>query len=275
VRKIIAFAAALAFSGQALAADLYQPEQPVEQAPVAEPVVAANGWYLRGDVSYDIMKLRGTEYFEGGAASNLVSYDSAKVNNTGNIGLGVGYQVTDYFRVDKTFDYMFKTNFRGMKDCGPCVSHDVSSLTAFSLMANAYVDITKMGMFTPYLGAGIGGTYVKWDDFHGKTVCTDDTCEGDSKSFYKGRANWRFTYAVMAGTSVDINCKVKADVGYRYRHVSGGKMFGYNNNGGPAADKGFDIHEVRTGLRYSFGDCGEQAYLPPVDLPSQPQPVFK
>jgi opacity protein-like surface antigen len=128
-------------------------------------------------------------------------------------------------------------------------------------------------MFTPYLGAGIGGTYVKWDNFKGKVNCTDDCT--DSDSFYKGRANWRFTYAVMAGTAVDINCKVKADIGYRYRHVVGGKMFGYNNHGGPGADKGFDIHEVRTGLRYNFGECDQQAYLPPVDLPSQPQPVFK
>jgi opacity protein-like surface antigen len=174
--------------------------------------------------------------------------------------------------VDTTFDYMFSAKFRGSTSgiCGStgaaCVSSDVSALTAYSLMANAYVDIGTWGMVTPYLGAGIGGTYVMWDNLQN----TDD----DGTFSHKGKESWRFTYALMAGASMDLTCNLKADAGYRYRHVAGGDMFGYKLNGGPGYDKGLDIHEARLGLRYAFGDCAQEAYLPPVEIPQQ-QPVYK
>ena len=281
MKKILALASLLlALSGQAFAADLYvPPEQPAE-APVAEPVVAANGWYLRGDVSYDVMKLRGAKYFQG--SNSLVNdFDKADVDNTGNLGLGVGYQINDYLRVDTTFDYMFSADFNGSTSgrCGSavnCRSHDTSALTAYSLMANAYVDIGHYGLFTPYIGAGLGGTYVKWDDLKNTACNANNSNDCDDTVTHKGRAGWRFTYALMAGAAIDINCNLKADVGYRFRHVVGGDMFGYNLNGGPGSDKGFNIHEARAGLRYAFdnGDC-QQAYVPPADMPQQQQPVFK
>jgi opacity protein-like surface antigen len=284
MRKILAIASlALALSGQAFAADLYVPEQPAE-APVAAPV-ASSGWYLRGDVSYDFMNLRGAKYFQG--SNKLVNdFDRASLDDTGNIGVGVGYQVNDYLRVDTTLDYMFSADFNGSTSgrtfnsgsaCdGGCKSHDTSALTAYSLMANAYVDIGHYGVFTPYAGAGIGGTYLKWDDLKNTACNSKNPGKCDDTVTHNGREGWRFTYALMAGTAIDINCNLKADVGYRYRHVVGGNMFGYNENGGPGSDKGLDIHEARAGLRYAFdnGDCAP-VYVPPADMPQQQQPVFK
>ena len=274
MKKIVAFAsAALALGSQAYAADLYQPAPMVEPQPIeSQPVVAAaGGWYLRGDVSYDVMNLKGAKYFQG--SNSLVNdFDHAKLSNTGNLGVGVGYQLDEHFRVDTTLDYMFRAKFRGTTSgvCGStgaaCVSNDSSSFSALGLMANAYVDIGKWGLFTPYVGAGLGGTYIKWDKLKNHN--------DDGTTVHKGKESWRFTYALMAGTSVDINCKLKADIGYRYRHVAGGPMFGYKLNGGPGSDKGLDIHEARAGLRYAFGGCDEAAYLPPVEIPQQ-QPVFK
>jgi opacity protein-like surface antigen len=86
---------------------------------------------------------------------------------------------------------------------------------------------------------------------------------------HNGSSSWRFAYALMAGVSVDINCALKADVGYRYRKIKGGGMFGYVSNGGPGYDRGFHNHEVRGGLRYTFGGCKETAYVPPVTYPPQ------
>ena len=271
MKRILAYASvAAALAAPAQAADLYQPE-PAPQY-IEQPVVAAaSGWYLRGDVSYDIMDMKGAHYFQG-SNSRVNDFDSAELNNTGNLGVGIGYQVNDYFRVDKTFDYMFSTKFRGSTSgvCsggGACKSRDVSHFSAYSLMANAYVDIYKWGMFTPYVGFGLGGTYVKWDKLKNTTE--------DGSFTHKGRDSWRFTYALMAGTTVDINCQFKADLGYRYRHVSGGNMFGYRLNGGPGSDKGFNIHEFRSGVRYQFGDSCQTAYLPPAELPQAETPIFK
>lgn len=276
MKKIVAIASAMfafgaQFGAQANAADLYEPV-PAPQA-IEQPVMAsANGWYLRGDMSYDITNMKGAHYFADDSG-DLYNFKSAGLNNTGNLGVGVGYQVNDYFRVDKTFDYMFKSQFRGSttgicETTGQrCTSKDVSHFSAYSLMANAYVDIYKWGMVTPYVGFGLGGTYVMWDKLNN----TND----DGSFDHQGRKSWRFTYAVMAGASIDVTCQVKADVGYRYRNVASGDMFGFSTGAGPGYDKGFDIHEFRTGVRYQLGDTCQTAYMPPADIPTTTQPVFK
>lgn len=274
----VAFALA---ATSAFSADLYQPEQ----APPPEVAVAqSSGWYLRGDVGYAFTKLRGANYFQG-SNSNMQDFDSAELDDSFTLGGGVGYQINDYLRTDATVDYLFKSDFKGSTrgDCGACgpdftavsaTSRDSSSLTAVSLLANAYVDIGHYGAFTPYVGGGLGGTYIKWDKLH-NTSCSDaDSSSCDETVTHNGRGSWRFTYALMAGTAIDLTCNLKADVGYRYRHIEGGDMFGYAENGGPGYDKGLNLHEARVGARYNFGGCETASYMPPADIPVAPA-VYK
>ncbi|MCF3638381.1 porin family protein [Rhizobium sp. TRM95111] len=270
--------AVLAAATAAEAADVYQPE--VIQAPAIEqPVVAAaSGWYLRGDIGWGYNDLRGAHFYQGSNA-NRRSFDSADLKSSFSLGGGVGYQINNYLRTDVTLDYMFNADFEGSTSggCGvaaDCVSTDRSSLSALSLLANAYVDIGTYGIVTPYVGAGIGGTYVKWDDLENTSCENGDPTNCDPTVTHKGKRNWRFTYALMAGASVDLACNLKADAGYRFRHVTGGNMFGYAMNGGPGSDKGFYTHEARLGLRYMLDACQEATYMPPADIPVQ-QPVYK
>lgn len=277
MRKVLSGVVAVLLTGtSAYAADVYQPE--VIEAPVQEVAIETGGWYLRGDAGFSYNRLRGAHYFQG---SNAIvrDFDSAKLKHGFTLGGGVGYQITNHLRTDVTLDYLFKSKFRGSTSgsCGvavACTSTDVASLTALSLLANAYVDIGTYGVVTPYVGAGIGGTYVNWGDLK-NTSCDDgDPTNCDPTVVHRGKKSWRFTYALMAGASVDVTCNLKADLGYRFRHVTKGEMFGYNLNGGPGYDKGFYSHEARAGLRYSFNGCDQQAYLPPVDIPVQ-QPIYK
>ena len=67
----------------------------------------------------------------------------------------------------------------------------------------------------------------------------------------------------MAGTSYCLTDNLKLDVGYRYSHVNGGRMFELapvtGPGAGPGFDDGFNVHEARAGLRYQFGGdtgCG-------------------
>ncbi|MCD2180104.1 outer membrane protein [Rhizobium sp. C1] len=265
--------AAVMMGANAQAADLIQPE--VVQAPPPEVQIASvSGWYLRGDAAYSIVNIRGAGYDITNSATGYVggnTFARTKVDNTGTIGVGAGYQFNNYLRSDVTLDYSFRTTFNGSTDgfCGtgnPCSSRDISHMTLFSLLANAYLDLGTYGSVTPYVGAGIGASHVDWDVLSN----SDD----DGTFIHGGTSSWRFTYALMAGASVDLTCNLKADVGYRYRHVNGGPMFNSIsfNSGvqvGPGRDKGFDIHEVRGGLRYQFGNggCGEIAAAPPAPLP--------
>ncbi|MFB2553452.1 outer membrane protein [Ensifer soli] len=264
------------------AADLYQPVEaaaPIIEQP--EAVVETSGWYLRGDVGYSFNKLRGAHFYQGSNGYRR-DFDKADVDNSYTIGGGVGYQANRYLRADLTVDYLGKSDFRGATtgSCGvdpfACTSRDRASFSGWSVLANAYVDLGTYYSITPYVGAGLGGTRISWSNLK-NTSCSDaDPTNCDPTMTHKGKDSWRFTYAVMAGAAVDVTCNLKADVGYRYRRVLGGDMFGYKAHGGPGSDKGFNLHEVRAGLRYSFGGCPEEAYVAPpvVDYPVE-QPVYK
>ncbi|MDQ6437022.1 porin family protein [Mesorhizobium sp. LHD-90] len=269
---IAGLAAVLASSAAvpALAADYAEPPVVVE-APV-EPVYDApdiGGWYIRGDIDYHWMDFRGAEYTLYGEPLGQTGSLDGDLKGAMSLGAGIGYQINDYFRVDLTGDYFFESDFDGSTSgiCGGvlCTSSDSSSVEAFLLLANAYVDLGTYYGFTPYVGAGIGGAYVKWD-----TLKNTD----DNGSFeHEGDGDWRFAYAAMAGVSYCVTDRTKLDVGYRYSHIDGGKMFGFAEGAGPGYDDGFNTHEVRAGLRYQFsGRTGCEA---PVPVAYEPAPVYK
>ncbi|WP_290895401.1 outer membrane protein [Hoeflea sp.] len=275
MKMIFLAATAMVFAGvgSAAAADVLPPivEAPIYEPPVSHPLPAASGWYIRGDVGYSWNRSRGVDFFQGDL-NTYSSFTSSKLRGSYSVGAGVGYQISDYLRSDVTFDYFGKAKFRGSTagTCGglaPCTSTDLAEMTAYSLLANAYVDFYKQGRFTLYGGAGIGGTHVKWNGLE-NTACRDDGTGCVPTDYHGGGAKWRFTYALMAGASVDLTCNLKADVGYRYRRVSGGGMFrALNSSGYQGYDRGFDAHDVRGGLRYSFGGCAqEEVYIEPAPI---------
>jgi opacity protein-like surface antigen len=274
-KMILAVAAvAMLASSAAHSADLYQPEpqpQPYMDAPEVT-VSEASGWYLRGDLGYSFNELRGAEFFQGSNAT-LSDFTTASIKDNFTIGAGVGYQVNSYLRSDLTFDYMFKSDFNGSTNgsCGVatvCTSTDLAAMKAYTLMANAYVDLGSYAYFTPYIGAGIGGSYVKWDKLRNTSCETADPTNCDGTEEHGGKGSWRFAYQLMAGASIDVTCNVKADIGYRFRQTLGGDMFGYQAGGGPGYDKGFYSHDIHAGARYVFGGCEQPvAYEPP------PQPI--
>jgi len=276
MKKIFLAASAMVLAGvgSAAAADILPPpviEAPIYEAPVSQPVAAASGWYLRGDAGYAWNKIGNPAYFQGSNA-NLVGFTSSELRSSYSVGVGVGYQMNSYLRSDVTLDYFSKADFRGSTTgaCGvavACVSSDISNVSGLSLLANAYVDLGTYGRFTPYAGAGIGGTHVSWNSLSNTSCSAANPALCDPTVTHSGQKSWRFTYALMAGASVDLTCKLKADVGYRYRHISGGRMFGFALNGGPGYDGGISSHEVRGGLRYSLGGCAqEQVYIEPAPI---------
>ncbi|MER8481928.1 outer membrane protein [Mesorhizobium sp. M1322] len=274
--RMVLFAALLAgVAGPVFAADFVEPPvvEPAPPPPVYEQPVEYGGWYIRGDIDYHWSKFRGGDYITYSAAppQNPGSFDSGKLEGAFSAGAGVGYQINQHFRTDLTLDWMSKSDFRGSTSgfCGinqtPCTSTDTSSYSALLLLANAYVDIGTWHGITPYVGAGIGGAWVKWDTLHNSDI------DGDFE--HHGGKDWRFAYAAMAGASYCLTDRVKLDLGYRFSHIEGGKMFDYasDSNVGPGYDKGINVHEVRGGLRYQFGnsDCAQ-----PEPIAYEPEPVY-
>lgn len=258
----------------------------ITHIPVAEPVPAyeirgtedvsvhsESGFYVRGDVGYNWTELKGINYTLYGFAGDSGRFDTYELDNSWTLGGGLGYQINRHLRTDVTLDYMFDADFQGSTtgSCGAaaaCVSTDLSSMSAYTLLANAYVDFWAYGSFSAYVGAGIGGTYVKWDDLLNTSCEVGNPTNCDPTITHGGNSEWRFSAALMAGGAYHFRCDLAADVGYRYRYVSGGQMFGYSTGGGPGYDQNFHVHEARAGLRYYPGrDCSPPPVIPPYEPP--------
>jgi opacity protein-like surface antigen len=272
---IAALAAGVALP--AFAADMPEPiVEPAPAAPIAYDEPDVGGWYIRGDVDYHWSDLDGADYITYGpnGEGGVGTFDTTDLKGAMSLGAGVGYQIDDHFRVDLTGDYWFDADFRGSTSgvCGgaPCTSVDSSSVNTFLLLANAYVDLGTYHGITPYIGAGIGGARVEWDNLRNEIP-------GLPPVEHEGSANWRFAYAVMAGASYCLTNKLKLDAGYRYSRIEGGRMFEIApGNPGPGFDGGFDTHEVRGGLRYQFG--GRSGCEAPAEVAYEPpavEPVYK
>lgn len=260
------------FIPAAQAADMDIIPAPVEEAYV--PVEVGNGWYLRGDISYDMSTNASGSYrtFDGTTYST-VAYDRFDFAATKDFAFGVGYQYNSFLRGDLTGGY-WRRNVSGTDtDPGRCTvaapvgstcrSTDSSSVSGIELMANAYADLGTFVGVTPYVGAGAGVTFLNFDTLTNASHCIDAAgvviggC--GTTATHPGEKSMRFTWALMAGASYDISKNLKFDLGYRYARVAGGSMFGFDSatagigaTGVQGTHKAFSSHQIKAGLRYSL-----------------------
>lgn len=246
----------------ALAFDL--PPQ-VEAPEYTGTIANASGWYIRGDLGYNTSMDGGKPTLKtwdfGNETATTSAFDQNRFSKDFTLNAGGGYQFNDFLRTDLTLDY-FRTSFSGASDwerCGDKAStkclYKGQDMTALGLLVNGYVDLGTYWGFTPYLGAGAGTSYVKWGDVNQSVDCR--RCDvNDPMLDHEGADSWRFTYALMAGTSYDLTDRLKMDFGYRFSQIASGDMFQFNGYeqadgafGAKAKDKGLTRHEFRTGLR--------------------------
>jgi opacity protein-like surface antigen len=242
---------------------LNAPEIDVSQSTVAQ------SWYFRGDLGYAGW-MRGDEpEYRSSTLGVRHRFDTSRFSNPVSYGLGVGYQFNDTSRFDLTADF-FGGDLSGRSDLDvPCSGAEAAGTrcgfkhkadySAINVMANGYVDLGTVAGFTPYVGVGLGATHVRWDALASDPSCIDgaSACSGDdyARRSMSGDDSWRFTYALMAGASVDLTDRVKFDFGYRFSDVAGGRMSNEPDGFGGGAeveDEGFQKHELRAGLRFTI-----------------------
>lgn len=274
---IAASVATMAAAPMALAAEpTYYPPEPLPEPqpePVPElPEPAVSGWYLRGDISYDVFEDPKITYNEH--TGDPLKFTRAEIDDTWNIGFGVGYRFNDWFRTDATFAYHHTTDFHGNTEgvCAPwidgkCFSKEKAEITKLTAMANAYVDLGHWSGFSPYVGAGIGAAHIDWSNYH-----FVNACEGDCTGFvvsggdWWSNSEWQLAWALMAGVAVDLTDHLALDVGYRFVNIDDGVLIKDNELlHGDVKFKDLKEHEARIGLRYTFG---APAFVP--EAPSQP-----
>jgi opacity protein-like surface antigen len=254
----------------------YDPPIVIDDAEEYVPVEIGSGWYLRGDVGYvfdaSIGQVDYTVFDPILLAYGPSTFTSQSIDTDFSWGGGFGYRFTDYFRADATVDG-FRADFNGSTAsdlaCAPvnppaddttCRSENGSEVSAVSVMANGYVDLGTYVGITPYVGAGLGYSYLSWSNLNDTTYCVDGAitdCPSEAAvggTSHGGEDGWSFTYALMAGVAYDISKNFKLDLGYKYRNIDGGDMFGWDSaeTFGDGSHGNIETHEVRLGLRYEL-----------------------
>lgn len=271
---ISALAAFVVVSGSAKAADYLPPPPP-------EP--CCGGWYLRGDIGFSnqrVDSLFNANYAGYSTVSNIdKSFDAAPF-----FGLGIGYTVNDWFRVDVTGEYRGKANFHGF-DVGVLPSGDsaadryTASKYEWTFLLNGYVDLGTWYKVTPFIGAGIGTSYNVITNFGDFSTCINSGgCTG-ADAYAGSNGKWQFAWALYAGLAYQITRDVTVELAYRYLDLGdaqSGDVYqftGANTFYNPQEFRGLTSHDLKLGLRVNldaFTGHAEPLYAPP---PPPPPPL--
>ena len=178
-----------------------------------------NGFYLGGRggiVKHDYSK-------KGNSGINTDGLDKNKLMLSG----ALGYRY-NYFRTELEYVWRQKSEKKFSEGAGESQKYNFKT---YSYMLNGYFDFAPYRWFTPYVGAGIGFTSMKYKD----SYSTGGTHVENGN--YKPT---RFTWSVGGGLSVKVTNRFNVDAGYRYYDM------------GSIKHADITAHEIYTGLRYVF-----------------------
>lgn len=265
------------------------PPPPVYQAP--QPVVyqqasldIGSGWYLRGDIGLSAQKFTNFAHTQTNAGFNWPAdwkILHTDIKDAMYFGLGAGYQLSSWFRIDFTGEYRQSTKGKvtgqyGIGCAQPfCIDIYDFDHQASVFLVNAYLDMGTWWCFTPFVGFGIGGAYHKFN------AMTDVNPNGGFGYMDPATSSdWTFAYAIHAGVAYEVTKAFKIELAYRYLSL-GSPDTGIINCGstgcagsGPRAFytlTDFTANELRLGFRWAI-DCCETPPPPPV---YQPPPLMR
>ncbi|MBQ8672299.1 MAG: porin family protein [Alphaproteobacteria bacterium] len=178
--------------------------------------------YVSGKVSYDFNKVK----VKASNVNDSVAHAKLDKNLFGThvaYGVRAGY-VRGEVELNNSRD--IKRNY--VSDEGLDIEH--FRLYKHSVMANVYFDYLTCTPWTPYVGAGLGTSYLKAD------------FGDEAKSVYN------LAWQVMAGVAYDVNSHWTLDAGYRYADL--GRV--RKNFGDSVAKVSARDHEILFGVRYNF-----------------------
>lgn len=208
---------------------------------------ANEGWYVRGDIGY-------TTDTNFSADDNLINWGDVKADEGWMGLLGGGYAWANGFRLEGELGYR-DNDF----DETPNIDNG-GSLTAWSLMANAYYDFNRYGMLQPYvgLGAGVADVEVEAADSGPPAVFADGSETG-------------FAWQAIVGLGWAVTEQMTIDFGYRYFSVEGIEFDVEDDLLPPNTAQGegdLEQQAVTVGLRWSFAPPA-----PPLPPPAPPPPL--
>lgn len=225
-RIALSLAAAALWQAPAVAAD-YDPPILVDNAPEYVPVEVGSGWYLRGDIAYNL----------NDPVYDFTLFGEETENTRVNGSIGVGYHFNDYLRGEFNLGFVSRDTF----DYSDAINTVSAENTVWSGMVNGYVDLGTVAGLTPYVGAGLGLLY--------SSQKLDINAPGIPLFVDIEDRQYEFAYSLGAGVNYQLSRNVSMDLGYQYLSSPALK---YVNLDTGLIDEGVDYHQIKVGLRYDL-----------------------
>lgn len=158
-------------------------------------------------------------------------------------GVGLGYRMNDIVRLDGTVEYHAKNKMSARDQSFSNIRKYEGNVSSIVLMANAYADLVTYHNATPYIGAGIGTSANRMNDF--EVDAGSDHYETSSKT------NWDIAWAIHAGVGIKLSRNVVLDIGYSYSDLGDAKTGDFSKDAPLKLDH-LTSHDVKVGIRYAF-----------------------
>lgn len=166
-----------------------------------------------------------------------------------NAGGAVGVAVSDFrFEVELGYSQNAADSLEVTNDAGLGVAVGLGSLVGltipldgdvrtFSYMVNAYYDFKNKTNFTPFIGFGVGGATIYYDDIESSGVLLVD--DNDTV----------FAYKVGAGLAYKISESLNLTGDYHYLATTDPE---FKDAAGAKFDSEYESHNFNLGMRFTF-----------------------
>ena len=167
----------------------------------------------------------------------------SKSNSIVSAGLGLGIDFGDKFRSDVTWVRHLDPVLEATKDGDIVKRKPVINAYFFNLY---YEIASKVSVFNPYIGAGIGLARVK-----DKLSLSLIDYHNLSRSSQKISAKNNLAYKFVIGSSFDLNESIKFDLAYNY-HDYGKTKSAFDSRKKQIGKTHYRAHVVSAGLRFGM-----------------------
>ena len=266
-------------------------------APAFEPIpvepVDYGGWYLRGDVGVGITskpEIRST-------FSDFVPsphFDKESLGDTAFVGIGAGYQFNHWLRADVTGEYRTSESLSAIQsyNAGAFFTPPNNSrafdqysgnVQSSVFLVNGYIDIGTWYGITPFVGAGVGGSFNRIYGLNDVGVGGPGGFGNGGFGFAPDRSSVALAYAAHAGLSYAVSPNLKLELAYRYLNmgdIQSGQIGCVNTTGCTNEVQKIKLqsNDIKLGMRWMFSDTLPPApavYAPPPPVYTPQPPIVR
>lgn len=163
------------------------------------------------------------------------------------IQVGTGYDLTESIRTELSLDHYFLFLSDEVSTNASGDAFKLNYKTKISAaMLNGYKDITNLGIFTPFIGGGIGVSFLQ-DKATGIGTNTESGISEIIIPMYSQKV-YRFVYKLTAGVDIDLTDNSTIELSYNYLNLGRNKPRMLES----MIARDYLVHNLTTSVRFNF-----------------------